>query len=164
MNDAGGFEITLPSDRDIQLTRTFDSPRAIVFEAWTNPEHVKHWWDPTGVPLASCELDLRPGGSFRWVNRAHGGEHVFAGTYREVSPPERLVFSTRILPQSPDALTTLTFEEEGSQTKLTLQMHCASKADRDALLRMRVDAGTGRTLENLAKYLEGIDLHHSNPC
>ena len=163
MKDAGGFNVTLSTDRDIQLTRTFEAPPTTLFDAWTNPEHVRQWWDPTGVPLTCCEIDLRPGGSFRWVNNAHAGEHVFAGTYREITPPERLVFTVKILPSSPDALTTLIFRQERSQTKLRLTIECASIADRDALLRMRVDAGTRRTLENLGTYLEGMNLHSGEP-
>jgi uncharacterized protein YndB with AHSA1/START domain len=134
------------------ITRLFDAPRALVFEAWTKAEHVAHWWDPSGVPLAVCEIDLRPNGAFRWVNRApDGGEgHCFAGIYREITPPGRLVFTS---PSSPDQGATLVFTEEGKRTKLTMTIACASKQDRDALLEMRVDAGTARTLENLAAYL-----------
>ena len=163
MKDASGFNITLSGDRVIQLTRTFEAPRSFVFDAWTNPEHVRYWWDPTGVPLTCCEIDLRPGGLFRWVNNAHYGEQVFAGTYREITRPERLVFTVKILPSSPEALTTLIFREEGSQTKLKLTIECASMADRDALLRMRVDEGTHRTLESLAAYLESMRLHTAEP-
>lgn len=163
MKDAGDFNVTLLGDRDIELTRSFEAPRTIVFDAWTNPDHVRHWWDPTGVPLSFCEIDLRPGGSFRWVNNAHAGWHIFAGTYREITPPERLVFTVKILPSSPDSLTTLIFREEGSQTKLTLTIECASIADRDALLRMRVHEGTRRTLDNLATYLEGMKLPPGAP-
>jgi len=163
MKYAGGFNVTLPTDRQILLTRTFEAPRAAVFDAWTNAEHVKHWWDPSGVPLSSCEIDLRPGGSFRWVNSAHGGEHSFAGTYLEITPPERLVFTVKILPSSPGALTNLMFSQEGSQTKLTMRIECASIEDRDALLQMRVDAGTGRTLENLAIYLERVKIPRGEP-
>ncbi len=158
MKDAGGFNVTVPTDCEIQITRTFEAPLAAVFEAWTNAEHVKHWWDPSGVPLASCEIDLRPGGSFCWINSAHGGPHMFAGIYREIAPPERLVFTVKISPSSPDALTTLIFSQEGSQTKLTMRIECASIEDRDALLQMRVDTGTGRTLENLARHLERLKV------
>ncbi len=163
MKYAGEFNVTLPTDREILLTRTFEAPRAAVFEAWTNAEHVRHWWDPSGVPLSSCEIDLRPGGSFRWVNSAHGGEHLFTGTYREIMPPERLVFTVKILPSSPAALTKLMFTQDGDQTKLTMRIECASIEDRDALLQMRVDAGTGRTLENLAMYLDRVGLPRREP-
>src|SRR3954471_6577260 len=62
--------VTLPSDREIVITRSFDAPRALVFEAWTRPEHVAQWWDPSGAPLAACEIDLRPNGAFRFVNQS----------------------------------------------------------------------------------------------
>src|ERR1700690_676153 len=119
MRNTETFQVTTPSDREIFLTRTFDAPRVVVFEAWTKAEHVKHWWDPTGVPLSACEIDLRPNGTFRWVNGAHGG-HVFSGTYREITAPERLVFSVKIFPSRPDPLTTLLFQEEEGKTKLTM--------------------------------------------
>ena len=155
LKNIGLVTITTPGDRQIVVTRIFDAPRAIVFEAWTKAEHVTHWWDPSGVPLAVCEIDLRPNGAFRWVNRApDGGEgHSFSGTYREIVPPERLVFGD---PSRPEQGATLVFTEKGEKTKLTLTIECASRKDRDALLQMRVDAGTAQTLENLAAYLPTI--------
>ena len=158
MKYAGGFQVKLPNDREILLTRTFEAPRTAVFDAWTNAEHVKHWWDPSGVPLSCCEIDLQPGGSFRWVNNANGREHAFTGTYREIMRPERLVFTVKILASSPGALPTLMFSQDGHQTKLTMRIECRSIEDREALLQMRVDAGTGRTLENLAIYLERVGI------
>ena len=153
VNNIGPVTITTPGDRQIVVTRLFDAPRALVFEAWTKSEHVAHWWDPSGVPLAVCEIDLRPGGAFRWVNRSpDGGEgHAFCGTYREISPPARLVFGS-----SPQQFATLVFTDEGSKTKLTMTIECASRQERDAMLQMRVDAGTAQTLENLAAYLPTI--------
>ena len=152
VNNIGPVTIATPSDRQIVVTRLFDAPRALVFEAWTKAEHVARWWDPSGVPLAVCEIDLRPGGAFRWVNRApDGGEgHSFTGNYREIVPPERLVFSDLL------GTGTLVFTEEGKKTKLTITIECATKKDRDALLQMRVDAGTAQTLENLAAYLPAM--------
>ena len=154
MKNNGTFSVTTPTDREIVMTRIFDAPRSIVFEAWTKAEHVAHWWDPSGVPLAVCEIDLRPNGAFRWVHGgAAGGAYSFTGTYREITPPERLVFATRMFPSSPESVGTLVFAEERGKTKLTMTIECHSIEDRDALLKMRVDAGTARTLENLAEYL-----------
>lgn len=152
VNNIGPVTITTPGNRQIVVTRLFDAPRAVVFEAWTKTEHVAHWWDPSGVPLAVCEIDLRPNGAFRWVNRApDGGEgHSFAGIYREIAPPEKLVFTGAMGSAS------LVFTEEGKKTKLTMTIECATRKDRDALLQMRVDAGTAQTLENLAAYLPTI--------
>ncbi len=158
MKNAGTFKVTTPTDPKLVLTRIFDAPRAVVFEAWTKAEHVTHWWDPSGAPLSVCEIDLRPNGAFRWVNSAGGGEHFFTGTYREITAPERLVFTVRILPSRPEPLATLLFSEDGSKTKLMMTIECNSIEDRDALLQMRIDVGTARTLENLAEYLERVDL------
>jgi uncharacterized protein YndB with AHSA1/START domain len=151
-------QVTLPTDREIVIKRSFDAPRAAVFEAWTKPEHVARWWDPSGRPLAVCEIDLRPNGAFRWVNHAPDGSqgHSFIGIYREISPPEKLVFVVRMLPSSPEPIGTLVFTEDGGKTNLTLTIECATNKDRDALLQMRVDAGTTQTLENLAAYLTKI--------
>ena len=85
------------ADRDthtISLTRVLDAPCEHVFEAWTRPEHVTCWWDPTGEPLAKCEIDLRPGGAFTFVNQHPPGAQQFAGVYREIAPPRHLVFET----------------------------------------------------------------------
>jgi uncharacterized protein YndB with AHSA1/START domain len=71
MKHTGTFTVTTPTDHEIVLTRIFDAPRAVVFEAWTKAEHVANWWDPSGVPLSVCEIDLWPNGAFRWVNRVH---------------------------------------------------------------------------------------------
>jgi uncharacterized protein YndB with AHSA1/START domain len=158
VKNIGTVRITTPTDREIVITRIFDAPRAVVFEAWTNAEHVAHWWDPSGVPLAVCEIDLRPNGVFRWVHRApDGGEgHSFTGIYREIVPPEKLVFTVRMFPSSPEPVGTLLFTEDGKKTKLTMTIECATNKDRDALLQMRIDAGTAQTLENLAAYLPKI--------
>jgi uncharacterized protein YndB with AHSA1/START domain len=145
--------ISLPSDREIRLIRWFNAPRQMVFEAWTKPEHVKHWWDPAGTPLAACAIDLRPNGEFRFVNSApQGTGHAFTGTYREVIPPARLVFATPA-PGGGESIGTLAFEEREGRTALTLTMAAPSKEARDALLKMRIDSGTARTLDNLSKYL-----------
>jgi uncharacterized protein YndB with AHSA1/START domain len=152
--DLGPVSVTTPGDRHIVLTRLFDAPRALVFEAWTRAEHVSQWWDPSGLPLAVCEIDLRPAGAFRFVNRASdGGEgHSFAGVYRDIVPPERLTFTNPVGTGG----ATLVFTEEGEATKLTMTIECATKEERDAMLQMRVDAGTAKTLENLAAYLRRI--------
>jgi len=144
-------QVTLPSDHEIVITRSFDAPQALVFEMWTRAEHVAQWWDPSGVPLAECEIDLRPGGAFRFVNAGAGG-HAFAGTYRAIEPPSRLVFTARA-PSASASTGTLVFSPVGETTRLTMTIACASKADRDALLAMRVDVGTARTLDNLDEFL-----------
>jgi uncharacterized protein YndB with AHSA1/START domain len=146
--------ITTPSDREIVITRTFAAPRRVVFDAWTKPAHVAEWWDPSGVRLAVCEIDLRPDGAFRFVHQGPAGPgHVFEGIYREIVRPERLVFKTRNSSSGGESLGTLIFGERAGVTTLTMTIACESKAVRDALIRMRVDVGTRRTLDNLAEYI-----------
>lgn len=146
--------VTTPSDREIVITRSFAAPRRVVFDAWTKPEHVAQWWDPSRAPLAICEIDLRPDGAFRFVHQGPPESvHPFTGIYREIEPPQRLVFTTKS-PSGAETVGTLIFAEHEGVTSLTMTIASESKADRDMLLRMRVDAGTIRTLDNLDEYLE----------
>lgn len=146
--------IATPSDREIVITRTFAAPRRVVFDAWTKPAHVARWWDPSRTPLAVCEIDLRPKGAFRFVHQGPAGSaQAFTGTYREIAPPQRLVFATTS-PSGAESVGTLIFSEVDGVTTLTMTIACQTKADRDTLLTMRVDVGTMRTLDNLADYLD----------
>ena len=154
VDPSGGATVTTPSDREIVITRSFAAPRGVVFDAWTKPEHVAQWWDPSRTPLATCEIDLRPNGAFRFVHQgAPGSAHSFTGIYREIEPPKRLVFTTKS-PSGAKSVGTLIFAEHEGVTSLTMTIACESKADRDVLLKMRVDVGTIRTLDNLDEYLE----------
>jgi uncharacterized protein YndB with AHSA1/START domain len=148
--------ISAPSDREIVITRSFDAPRRVVFDAWTKPEHVAAWWDPAGLRLTTCEIDLRPNGAFRFVHASDGAQATaFTGVYREIDVPRRLVFTTP-LPSGAESVGTLVFDEHDGVTTLTMTIRCESRADRDALLKMRVDVGTARTLDNLEAYLSGV--------
>jgi uncharacterized protein YndB with AHSA1/START domain len=151
----GEAEITTPNDRQIVIMRYFDAPPATVFDAWTKADNVARWWDPNGIPLAACEIDLRPDGLFRWVHRGPNGEegHIFAGAYLEIVRPKRLVFSVKMFQPGQDPVATLSFVDEGRGTKMTMVMECKSAKDRDAMLQMRIDEGTAKTLGNLATYL-----------
>jgi uncharacterized protein YndB with AHSA1/START domain len=156
MNSQRTASISTPSDREIVITRSFDAPRRVVFDAWTKPEHVAAWWDPAGTRLAACEIDLRPNGAFRFVHAGAGADAAtFTGVYREIDPPRRLVFTTPS-PSGAESVGTLLFDEHRGTTTLTMTITCASPADRAALLKMRVDVGTARTLDNLDSYLHGI--------
>ena len=119
--NSDSFKTTTPSDREIVLTRLFDAPRRLVFDAMSKPEHVRRWWGQLGegysVPV--CEIDFRPGGAWRFVNRHPKGEAAFHGVYREIAPPERVVF-TEIFELFPDVESVITsvLTEEGSKTRL----------------------------------------------
>ena len=87
--NSGSFEVTTPSNEEIRMTRLFDAPRELVFEVMTRPEHVKRWWGclDEGYSVPVCEIDLRPGGKWRFVNRHPKGEAAFHGEYRRSRPP-----------------------------------------------------------------------------
>ena len=132
----------------IALTRTLSAPRKQVFEAWTRPEHVRCWWDPAGYPLAECEIDLRVGGAFRFVSRHSSSAYEFAGVYREITPPEQLIF------EAMGAIGRVILEERGGRTHLTVKIECGSAAHLEQYLKMGVDAGTAKTLDNLVTYVD----------
>ena len=117
------FQVSTPSDCEIRLTRLFDAPRRLVFEAMSKPEHVRRWWgilnDEHSVTV--CEIDLRPGGAWRFVGRGPKGEYAFYGVYREVNAPERVVF-TEIYEPFPDgeSVVTSVLTEENGKTRLTV--------------------------------------------
>ncbi len=151
---SGGATVTLPSECAIEIVRRFAAPRAMVFAAWTTADQIAAWWDPRRQPLAVCEVDLRPGGAFRFVPQAAAGAaHPFVGQYREIVPPARLVFATPGPSPGSETVGTLVFDELDGRTTLTITLSCATRADRDALLRARVDAGTVHTLDNLHAHL-----------
>jgi uncharacterized protein YndB with AHSA1/START domain len=131
----------------IKLTRDFDAPRAEIFEAWTKPKHVACWWDPAGEPLTVCDIDLRPGGSFKFVTK-HRPDMPFAGTYREISPPSRLIF------EALGATGRVTPQEAAGKTHMAVEIECRSAEQLDQYLKMGVDVGTARTLDNLVAYAQ----------
>jgi uncharacterized protein YndB with AHSA1/START domain len=130
----------------IRLVRTFAATPLEIFAAWTRPEHVTCWWDAAGEPLTACEIDLRPGGAFKFVTKGHP-EMAFAGIYQEISPPERLVF------EAMGATGRVTFQAAAGQTHLTVEIECRSADQLAQYLRMGVDVGTAQTLDNLVTYM-----------
>ncbi|MGH2607853.1 MAG: SRPBCC family protein [Tepidiformaceae bacterium] len=148
--------ITLPSDREIVGSRTFDAPRGLVFEAHTKPEHLVHWWGLES--LSVCEVDLRPGGAWRFVERnAKGEEFGFRGEYREISPPERLVYTFEYdgMPGQ-GSIETLTFEERDGRTIVSSHTLFDSREDRDAMLESGMEEGANVTYNRLDAYLEKL--------
>jgi uncharacterized protein YndB with AHSA1/START domain len=135
----GGTHVTTfatPTDRDIVITRVVDAPRRIVFDAFTNPKHVPNWLvGPDSWTMPVCEIDLRPGGGWRYVYRkASGKEMTLNGSYREVSPPERLVSTESWGPEWPETVNTMVLAESGGQTTITITVSYPSKEARDAAL------------------------------
>jgi uncharacterized protein YndB with AHSA1/START domain len=146
------FTVTTPSEREIRMTRLFNAPRHLVWEAMSKPEHIKRWWGCLGegysVPV--CEVDLRPGGKWRFVNRHAKGEAEFYGEYREIVPPERVVF-TEIFAPFPDAgsLVTAVLTEENDKTRLTVTAQYPSLEVRDLVIGTGMAKGAAASYDRL---------------
>jgi uncharacterized protein YndB with AHSA1/START domain len=146
------FEVSTPSDQEIRMARLFDAPRELVFEVMTRPEHVRQWWGCLGegysVPV--CEIDLRPGGVWRFVNRHPKGEAAFHGEYREIAPPGRLVF-TEIFEEFPDVVSVVTTDltDEGGKTRMTATVRYPSQQVRDMVLSTGMSTGAGISYDRL---------------
>lgn len=153
----GSATRTFPSDREIVITRVFNAPRKLVFEASTKPEHVRQWWGPRGTTLAVCEIDLRLGGKWRSVMRmGDGQEYAFSGVYREIDPPKRMVYipgGTKRFPAL-NTLVTATLDEDEGKTTLTARLLYASKEHRDGHLQSGMEGGMQETHERLDELLE----------
>jgi len=139
------LEITTPSDEEIRITRSFDAPRTMVWDAYTRPELLKRWLGAMpGWSWAECEMDVRVGGKYRWVWRGpEGVELGLGGVYREVLPGERLVSTERYDQQwyEGDAVGTVEFREAKGRTTLVTTLRYASKAVRDAVLQSPATSG-----------------------
>jgi uncharacterized protein YndB with AHSA1/START domain len=157
--NSDSFTVTTPSDQEIRMTRLFNAPRDLVFEAMTKPEHVKEWWGRLGegysVPV--CEIDLRVGGAWRFVNRHPRGEAAFYGEYREITPPSRLVF-TEIFEQFPDSVSVVTaeFTEEGDKTRLTATVRYPSLDVRDMVIASGMSNGAGISYDRLEELVMAL--------
>lgn len=125
-------DYSTPNDRELVVARTFDAPRQVVWEAFTDPRHLPNWHTgPAGFTMPVCEIDLRPGGTWNYVWRnPQGREFGASGTYREVDPPKRMVQVTKN-PNGEEQTNTTTFTEENGRTTVTVSMLFASKQTRD---------------------------------
>jgi uncharacterized protein (TIGR03086 family) len=147
----GSATVTLPSDHEILITRTFDAPAALVWQALTTPRHLLRWWGPTWCPLVACDVDLRVGGSWRYVARGQdGNELAWHGTYRDIEPVRRIV-STEVFEGFPDAesVNTTTLDEDGGVTTLRTLVRHASKEFRDGHIASGMEGGMQETFDRL---------------
>jgi uncharacterized protein YndB with AHSA1/START domain len=142
------------SDHELVVTRTFNGPAQVVFDAWTKPELLKRWWAPRslGVTLFECESDLQSGGKYRYAfGRDPKNPEVFSGRYREIVPPSRLVL-TQIYERFPDAgeaVVTVTFEESEGKTRLTLHQVYPSREALDGAISSGMERGMRETFDQL---------------
>ena len=147
------------SDREVVVTRTIDGPAHLVFEAWTEPELVRRWWVPKSVPvsLLSCEMDVRVGGSYRFVFQVDPTTTIaFFGRYLEVDPPSRLVWTNEEGAGDP-VVTTVTFETHGGRTRLVVHDRYPSKDALDDAVASGSTAGWAEMLDQLDELLVELE-------
>jgi uncharacterized protein YndB with AHSA1/START domain len=148
------------SERELVVTRTFDAPARLVFEAWTQPELFKQWWVPksSGLTMLSCEMDIRAGGTYRLIFRhpASGQPMAFFGRYLEVAPPSRLVWTNEEGGEG-GAVTTVTFEERGGKTLVVVHDLYPSKEALDEAISSGSTSGFGEQFELLDALLVTLD-------
>jgi uncharacterized protein YndB with AHSA1/START domain len=137
--------VTLPADDQILITREFDAPKHLVYKAYTTPELVRRWWAGERGEVTSCEIDLRVGGTWRYVMIAQGGYEVaFNGEFREIVPNERIV-TTEMYEGAPagsePVVNTVTFTETDGRTRIELLTQCADQATRDAIIGSGMEGG-----------------------
>ena len=147
------------TERTVVITRVFEAPRELVFRAWTDPAHLAAWWGPRGFTNPVCEVDLRLGGKLRIVMRApDGAEHPMIGIFREITPPERLVFSNIATDPAGtvllEGLTTVTFVQHGDgHTRLTVESRAVARVDYASRMLEGMQAGWTQSIDRLGEHL-----------
>jgi uncharacterized protein YndB with AHSA1/START domain len=157
MRNTGALKVTTPTDREIVLTRVFDAPRRLVFDAFTKPELLKRWFGPHGWTLVVCVVDLKVGGGFRFVLRGPDGTEMgMRGVYREIVPPERSVHIESFDDYPGESLVTTVLVEQGGKTTLTATVRHSSREVRDAVLRSGMEHGAAESYDRLAEVLASL--------
>jgi uncharacterized protein YndB with AHSA1/START domain len=156
-------QVTLPSDREVRVSRSFKGPRSLVYRAWTEPDLVRRWLlGPPGWAMPECEMDVRVGGRFRWRWRSekNGDEFGFFGVFREVQPPSRIVHTEAYDPGTvgggypgEDAIVTVTFVEDGGVTTVTTLVDYGSKKARDSAMATGMTDGMEQSYQLLERLL-----------
>lgn len=155
---SGELVVTTPSEREIAMTREFDAPQDLVFEAHTSCEHMSRWWRPRKYEVVSCEIDFRVGGKWRIVHRGPDGkDYGFHGEYREIVPPERIVWTFEFegYPGAVSVETLTLVEADGRTTLKGLSLHDSVEA-RDGMLNSGMEEGAKETMDRLDEYLETL--------
>ncbi len=147
--------VTKPTDRTIRIEREFDAPRDLVFATFTDPDLVPEWWGPRGTTAEVVEMDVRTGGDYRIISHnSDGSQTAFRGTYREVTPPERVVqtFEWEGMPGYV-SLETAEFEDLGDRTKVTTVTVFWTPEERDGMLGSGMEGGMNETFQRLDEVL-----------
>jgi uncharacterized protein YndB with AHSA1/START domain len=154
MKNTGTLIVTTPTDREIVLTRVFDAPRHMVFDAFTKPALLKRWFGPRGWSLEVCEVDLKVGGGFRFVLRGPGGKSMgMRGLYREIVPPERSIHMESFDDYPGESQVTAVFTELEGKTTLTATVLYPSPEVRDIVLKTGMEHGAAESYDKLAELL-----------
>jgi uncharacterized protein YndB with AHSA1/START domain len=154
MRNTGTLQVTTPGAREIVLTRVFDAPRHLVFEAFSKPELLKRWFGPRGWSLVVCEVDFRVGGGFRFVLRGPNGKEMgMRGVYREIVPPERSVHMESFDDYPGEQSEVTVFVEAEGKTMFTATVRYSSREVRDAVLKSGMEHGAAETYDRLAELL-----------
>jgi uncharacterized protein YndB with AHSA1/START domain len=162
MKNTGTLKITTPSEREIVMTRVFDAPRRMVFDAFSKPELLKRWFGPRGWSLVVCEVDLRVGGGFRFVLRGPDGKDMgMRGVYRELAPPDRSVHVESFDDYPGESLVTSVFVEEAGRTTLTVTIEYASREVRDAVIQSGMEHGAAESYDKLAELLASPEFRET---
>ncbi|HSK03820.1 MAG TPA: SRPBCC family protein [Kofleriaceae bacterium] len=158
MSARNKLSITTPSDLEIAMTRAFDAPRALVWEMFTRPEHVRQWWGCKHVEVTVCEIDLRVGGAYRFSGRGPDGAEVpFRGVYREIVAPERMVYTEIYdVPMARDhaGVVTATFTEQAGKTTVHTVIRYDSKETRDIVLASGMESGVASGYDRIDELLD----------
>ena len=154
MKNTGTLKVTTPTDREIVMTRVFDAPRSMVFDAFSKPELLKRWFGPRGWSLVVCDVDLRVGGGFRFVMRGPDGKEMgMRGVYREIVAPERSVHMESFDDYPGESQVTAVFIEQGGKTTLTATVLYPSKEVRDIVIKSGMEHGAAESYDKLAELL-----------
>src|SRR4030088_1198041 len=154
MKNTGTLNVTTPTDREIVLTRVFDAPRSLVFDAFSKPELLKRWFGPRGWSLVVCEVDLKVGGGFRFVMRGPDGKEMgMRGVYREIVPPERSVHMESFDNYPGESQVTAVFVEQGGKTTLTATILYPSREVRDIVIKTGMEHGAAESYDKLGELL-----------
>ena len=154
MKNTGSLQVTTPSDREVRLTRVFDAPRQMVWDAFTKPELMKRWFGPRGWSLAECTIDLRVGGGWRFILQGPEGQKMgMRGVYREIKAPERSVHIETFDDYPGESVVTAVFTENGGKTTMEATVLYASKEVRDAVIQSGMEHGAAESYDKLAEVL-----------
>jgi uncharacterized protein YndB with AHSA1/START domain len=154
VKNTGTLQITTPTDNEIVMTRVFDAPRHLVWDAFTQPELLKKWFGPRGWSLSVCDVDLRVGGGFRFVMRGPDGQEMgMRGVYRELSRPDRSVHVETFDDYPGESIVTAVFIEQNGKTTLTATVEYPSREVRDIVISTGMEHGAAESYDKLAELL-----------